>query len=86
MKTQSNYQNRYGDVYTFTKQEDNTILWEGPFEYYRVGFAPEEERITMVDPSGGPYIAEGMPFRYLGGEQKITRLEWLDKAVKITVE
>lgn len=23
------YTNRYGDVYTFTKQEDGSVLWEG---------------------------------------------------------
>ena len=33
-----NYRNRYGDEYTFTKQEDGTILWEGPFEHVRIGF------------------------------------------------
>ena len=32
------YKNRYGDVYTFTKQEDGTILWEGNFEHVRIGF------------------------------------------------
>jgi len=32
------YKNRYGDVYTFTKQEDGIILWEGPFEHVRIGF------------------------------------------------
>jgi len=32
------YKNRYGDKYTFTKQEDGTILWEGPFEHIRIGF------------------------------------------------
>ena len=32
------YKNRYGDEYTFTKQEDGTILWEGPFEHVRIGF------------------------------------------------
>ena len=32
------YKNRYGDEYTFTKQEDGTILWEGPFEHIRIGF------------------------------------------------
>ena len=32
------YKNRYGDEYTFTKQEDGTILWEGPFEHTRIGF------------------------------------------------
>ena len=31
------YKNRYGDVYTFTKQEDNSILWEGSFEHCRFG-------------------------------------------------
>jgi hypothetical protein len=32
------YTNRYGDVHTFTPQEDGTILWEGTFEYSRVGY------------------------------------------------
>ena len=32
------YKNRYGDKYTFTKQEDGTVLWEGPFEHVRIGF------------------------------------------------
>jgi len=31
------YKNRYGDVFTFTKDENNDILWEGNFEYCRVG-------------------------------------------------
>ena len=30
--------NRYGDKFTFTPQEDGTILWEGNFEYYRYGW------------------------------------------------
>ena len=30
--------NRYGDKFTFTPQEDGTILWEGPFEYCRFGY------------------------------------------------
>ena len=32
------YKNRYGDVYTFTKQEDGNVLWEGNFGHVRVGF------------------------------------------------
>lgn len=32
------YTNRYGDVYTFTKQEDGDVLWEGEFEHCRFGF------------------------------------------------
>lgn len=31
------YKNRYGDVYTFTKQEDNSVLWEGNFKYSKFG-------------------------------------------------
>ena len=31
------YKNRYGDVFTFTKDDDNNILWEGNFEYCRIG-------------------------------------------------
>ena len=29
--------NRYGDEFTFTPQEDRTILWEGDFQYCRFG-------------------------------------------------
>jgi len=32
------YTNRYGDVFTFTKQEDGSVLWEGGFKYCRFGF------------------------------------------------
>ena len=44
--------NRYGDTYTFTKQEDGNVLWEGPFEYMRAGD-------DFIDPSGGPFIRIG---------------------------
>jgi uncharacterized protein YnzC (UPF0291/DUF896 family) len=96
------YLNRYNDTYTFTKTEDGDVLWEGSFEYCRLGWANNyddayiaytadmdtDERLTfgeftnavhkeglekyrhlvktdvskihMVDPSGGPYIEEGM--------------------------
>ena len=32
------YINRYKDKYTFTKQEDGSVLWEGSFQYTRVGY------------------------------------------------
>ena len=32
------YKNRYGDVFTFTKQEDGSVLWEGDFKYCRMGW------------------------------------------------
>lgn len=31
------YKNRYGDVYTFTRQEDDSVLWEGTFKHCRIG-------------------------------------------------
>jgi len=32
------YTNRYNDVYTFTRQENGDVLWEGEFEYCRFGW------------------------------------------------
>ena len=29
------YKNRYGDIFTFTKQENGNILWEGEFKHCR---------------------------------------------------
>ena len=46
------YRNRYGDEYTFTKQEDGNVLWEGDFEYMRAGD-------DFIEPSGGPFIKIG---------------------------
>jgi hypothetical protein len=31
------YKNRYGDVFTFTLQPDNNVLWKGDFQYCRIG-------------------------------------------------
>jgi hypothetical protein len=51
------YENRYGDVFTFTKQEDGNILWEGNFKHHRIGFEKDNPKvINFVDPSGGPFI------------------------------
>jgi hypothetical protein len=38
------YKNRYGDVFTFTKDENHDILWEGNFEYCRVGMPNDYTR------------------------------------------
>jgi hypothetical protein len=94
------YKNRYNDVYSFTKDDDNNVLWEGNFRWCRMAwpndYGPAYEqylkdepnpmsfedfqeavhkeglekyqtliksdmtRIHMVDPSGGPYMTEGM--------------------------
>ena len=53
------YKNRYGDVFTFTPDEDGNILWEGEFKRCRTGFKENPYDVIMVDPSGGPYIDLG---------------------------
>jgi hypothetical protein len=32
------YKNRYGDVFTFTEDDHQDVLWEGNFGYCRIGF------------------------------------------------
>lgn len=32
------YKNRYGDLFTFTKDDNNDIVWKGNFEYCRIGY------------------------------------------------
>ena len=52
------YENRYGDVYTFTKQEDGNVLMEGKFEWMRFGD-------EFIDPSGGPFIKVGQMLSHI---------------------
>jgi hypothetical protein len=52
------YNNRYNDVYTFTKQEDGNVLMEGKFEWMRVGG-------DFIDPSGGPFIKVGQMLSHI---------------------
>lgn len=52
------YKNRYGDVYTFTKQEDGNVLMEGKFEWMRAGD-------DFIDPSGGPFIRIGQMLAHI---------------------
>ena len=103
------YKNRYDDVFTFTLDSEQNILWEGDFEFCRISYPNDytkaynayvgdnkhrknlmsfnqfqdqvhqyddetnqyiydkylrmvesmKDKIDMVDPSGGPYIASG---------------------------
>ena len=52
MSQVAKYENRYGDVFTFTKLEDGNVLWEGPFDRVRAGD-------DYIDPAGGPFIGKG---------------------------
>jgi hypothetical protein len=53
------YINRYKDEISFEKVKEDVIQMSGG-KYSRVGFKDDapKEQYTMVDPSGGPYIAE----------------------------
>ncbi len=59
------YRNRYGDVYTFTKQENGNVLWEGNFQQVRCGFDKDPDDPTFVDPSGGPFIKKGQMLSHI---------------------
>jgi len=63
------YKNRYGDLYTFTWQSINLIKWEGEFKYYRFSMS-DDKKVTMVDPSGGPYIEIGTEMDRISPEFK----------------
>lgn len=66
-----NYTNRYGDTFTFELNERSNIQWSGDFKYVRYGFEDNPNDITMVDPSGGPYIPLGMDMKLFGFDGKI---------------
>ena len=59
------YENRYGDVYTFTKQEDGNVLWEGEFKYCRFGYDKDPSDPIFVDPPGGPFIKAGQMLSHI---------------------
>ena len=59
------YRNRYRDVFTFTKQEDGNVLWEGTFEMIRMGGEPDN--VNFIDPSGGPFISKGQMLSHIIG-------------------
>ena len=65
------YVNRYGDKFTFELNERGNIDWKGQFEYVRCGFNDNRDDITMIDPSGGPYIALDMDMKLFGMKGKV---------------
>lgn len=61
-------QNRYGNPIEFTRINDNQFIMSGG-QWYRMGFdpekPPEENKYVFADPSGGPYISQGMTMGYV---------------------
>jgi hypothetical protein len=128
------YKNRYNDIFTFTRNDDNDILWEGEFKYCRIGmpndytkayeaycndtkeqmslevfkkavhewddktnkhYYPEyvtmveslSNEISMIDPSGGPYISRDMPLDSFGFKNYVVKdFQRIDTGYKIITE
>lgn len=62
------YVNRYGDNIYFVQISPNEIQMTNG-KWVRIGFRDEkhyaDKKYLMVDPSGGPYIAEGSDLGYI---------------------
>lgn len=81
------YINRYKDIYEFTQEDEQTIRWEGPFSYCRFSMN-EDKVVSMIDPSGGPFICLGDEMKYVAPEfdgMVVTALEMNDGHVIIKV-
>lgn len=88
MKNKHEYINRHGDKYTFTLTKKGTILWEGPFNWCRF-IVNDKQEITMIDPSGGPYVTVGMKSEFVYPEIKgkqILILKEVKKGYEIILE
>ena len=62
------YENRYKDKIEFIDNGDTVLMRGGKF--LRYGFDIEPDEITMVDPSGGPYLEVGQDIRGLFRDDK----------------
>ena len=83
------YENRYGDIFTFEVNERGNIDWKGNFEYCRTGYNDNPDDITMVDPSGGPYIDIGHNMCFFFPELKnmiVNGFIWRDGYYEIIIE
>jgi hypothetical protein len=65
------YKNRYGDVFTFTEDDNGDILWEGDFEYSRFGMPNDYTKAYNA------YVSDGGKFSF--NEFKDSVHEWNDE-------
>ena len=65
------YKNRYGDNFTFTEDDNNDILWEGNFEYCRIGMPNDYTKAYNA------YVNDGGKFSF--NEFKDSVHEWDDE-------
>lgn len=70
--------NRYGNPIEFNRIDENRFIMSGG-QWIRMGFdanvKPEENKYLFVDPSGGPYISQGMSMGYI-------HQNWFNKIVR----
>ena len=85
----SKYQNRYGDVYTFTLVDENTLMWEGDFKYSRT-LINDDDSTYAVDPSGGPFISLETDLSWFCEDVKdgttAESIEWTEGSVTIKLK
>lgn len=80
------YYNRYNDAIEFS--EDGNVITMSNIQYVRYGFE-DDGTITMVDPSGGPYIDLGQDIGHFfmdGKNRVVKKIEVFDDHAKITVD
>jgi hypothetical protein len=65
------YKNRYDDVFTFTRDENHDILWEGNFKYSRFGMPNDYTKAFNA------FVADGGKFSF--NEFKKAVHEWDDE-------
>ena len=57
------YQNRYNDTFTFTKDTDGNVLWEGEFKHCRFSWP------NVYDDAYAEYIQDGSPYGVMDFEE-----------------
>ena len=70
-KTMNTYKNRYGDQFTFTLDSDKNILWEGNFNFCRIGYPNDYTKAYNA------YVADGGKLSF-SEFQKVVH-EWDDE-------
>jgi len=53
------YKNRYNDIFGFELNPNGNITWSGEFTYTRFSYDDDPKVLTMIDPSGGPFLITG---------------------------
>ena len=57
------YKNRYGDVFTFTEDDHQDILWEGNFEYCRIGMPNDYTKAYEAYLKDNEHVQSLMPLQ-----------------------